>query len=50
MAFGKRKSIQIFCIAEDTIVPMKEIPLPEPPLLMVRNFQQHGSGGDFPRK
>ena len=35
MALSKKKAIHILSVTEDKIVPLKEIPLPEPPLYMV---------------
>ena len=35
MALSKKKAVHILSVTEDKIIPLKEIPLPEPPLHMV---------------
>ena len=36
IALSKKKAIHILSVTEDKIIPLKEIPLPDPPLHMVR--------------
>ena len=36
MSLSKKKAIHILSVTEDKIIPLKEIPLPEAPLHMVR--------------
>ena len=35
MALSRKKAVHILSVTEDKIIPLKEIPLPEPPLHMV---------------
>ena len=36
MTLSKKKAVHILSVTEDKIIPLKEIPLPETPLHMVR--------------
>ena len=41
MALSRKKAVHILSVTEDKIIPLKEIPLPEPPLHMVSDNIYH---------